>query len=82
VAGPGTSQPPLRTARGFGAQTNGFSFVGSWATNRSAVVEASTDLARPAWTPVATNRLTDGWSRFSDPEWTNHLNRFYRIRSP
>ena len=29
-------------------------------------VEASTDLATPTWSPVATNTLTDGWSYFSD----------------
>ena len=29
------------------------------------MVEASTDLVNPTWSPVATNNLTDGWSYFS-----------------
>jgi hypothetical protein len=72
----------LTTAPGFGVRTNGFGFVVSWATNASVVVEACTDLAHPNWSPVATNALSDGWSKFSDLEWTNHPGRFYRIRSP
>jgi hypothetical protein len=31
---------------------------------------------------VATNILTDGASYFSDPQWTNHDGRFYRVVSP
>ncbi len=26
--------------------------------------------------------LTDGWSYFRDPDWTNSPARFYRLRSP
>jgi hypothetical protein len=48
----------------------------------SVVVEACTDLALPDWSPVGTNTLVEGWSYFSDPEWTNYANRFYRLRSP
>ena len=66
----------------FGFQTNQFGFTISWATNTSVAVETCTDLANPAWTPVATNTLTDGWSYFSDSHWTNYLGRFYRLRSP
>jgi hypothetical protein len=46
------------------------------------VVEASTDLINPTWSPVNTNTLTDGSSYFSDPDWTNYATRFYRLRSP
>jgi len=66
----------------FGVQTNAFGFTVSWATNAPVVVEASTDLAIPVWSPVATNILTGGSSYFSDPQWTNHPARFYRLRSP
>ena len=66
----------------FGVRTNQFGFVISWATNASVVVEACTDLAQPLWSPVGTNTLTDGSSYFSDPQWTNHPARFYRLRSP
>jgi hypothetical protein len=66
----------------FGVQTNQFGFTISWATNTSVVVEASTDLSNPVWTPVATNTLTDGASYFGDSQWTNYPGRFYRLRSP
>jgi hypothetical protein len=46
------------------------------------VVEASTNLANPVWSPVGTNTLTGGASYFSDPRWTNYPARFYRLRSP
>jgi hypothetical protein len=72
----------LTTSPVFGIRTNGFGFIISWATNIPVVVEASTTLANPIWAPVSTNMFTDGWSHFSDAEWTNHPSRFYRIRSP
>jgi hypothetical protein len=63
--------------------TNGFAFIISWATNASVIVEAaSTDIANPIWVPLSTNNLVDGWSYFSDAEWTNYPSRFYRIRHP
>jgi hypothetical protein len=63
-------------------QTNRIGFIISWATNISVVVEACTDLANPVWIPVSTNTLTGGSSYFSDPQWTNHPTRFYRLRAP
>jgi hypothetical protein len=66
----------------FGVRTNRFGFIVSWAANASVAVEACTNLANPVWSPVATNTLAAGWSYFSDPEWTNHSERFYRLRSP
>jgi hypothetical protein len=66
----------------FGVLTNRFGFVISWATNLAVVVEACTNLAKPAWSPVGTNTLTGGSSYFSDPRWTNIPVRFYRLRSP
>jgi len=72
----------LNNGPSFGAQTNGFGFIISWATNLSVVVEACTDLTNPIWAPVDTNTLADGWSYFSDPQWTSYPARFYRIRSP
>lgn len=70
----------LTTTHNFGVQTNQFGFRISWATNASVVVEASTTLANPVWSPVSTNTLTDGWTYFSDVEWTNYPARFYRVR--
>jgi hypothetical protein len=66
----------------FGVRTNGFGFTISWATNLSVVVEGCSDLATPAWSPLATNALTGGWFQFIDLQWTNYSARFYRLRSP
>jgi BspA type Leucine rich repeat region (6 copies) len=71
----------LNNSPSLGAQTNGFSFTISWATNISVIVEASTNLTNPVWTPVATNTLTSGTNHFSDLTWTNYPGRFYRISS-
>jgi hypothetical protein len=72
---------PLILNRSFGVLINKFGFTISWATNVPVVVEASTDLSNPAWTSVATNTLSSGTSSFTDPDWTNYPNRFYRLRS-
>lgn len=31
------------------------------------------DSESPSWKAMLRNALTDGWTQFSDPEWTNHL---------
>jgi hypothetical protein len=72
----------LNNVSNFGLLNNAFSFTISWATNVSVMVEASTNLANPVWTPLQTLRLTNGSSYFSDPQWTNSPARFYRISSP
>jgi hypothetical protein len=66
----------------FGVRSNRFGFTITGASNLVLVVEASTNLANPVWIPAGTNTLTDGSSYFSDPDWTNHPARFYRLRSP
>jgi hypothetical protein len=75
---------PVILSRGsaFGVQTNGFGFTVSWATNLAVVVESSTTLASDLWVPLQTNTLTGGRFYFSDPDWTSHPARFYRVRSP
>jgi len=67
---------------GFGPQPNGFGFTISWATNIPVVIETATNLGNPVWLPLATNTLSSGTNSFSDPDWTNYPNRFYRVRSP
>jgi hypothetical protein len=67
---------------GLGVKSNGFAFIISWATNVPVVIEASTNLANPVWTPVTTNALVSGTNYFCDSQWTNYPGRFYRIRSP
>ena len=72
----------LGSGYGLGVSSNGFRFTISWATNVAVVVEACTNLGKPAWQPVQTNALTDGTAYFSDPQRTNYPYRFYRLRSP
>lgn len=64
---------------GLGVKTNGFSFTVSWATNLSIIVEATTNLADLFWNQLATNKLSNGFFLFSDPQWTNFSRRFYRL---
>jgi len=66
----------------FGVRTNRFGFIVTGKSNLVIVVEATTNPAKPAWSPVATNTLTGGSSYFSDAQWTNYPARFYRLRSP
>jgi hypothetical protein len=62
--------------------TNGFGFNLTGTTNIPIVVEACTNLANSAWSPLQTCTLTNGSLYFSDPQWTNYPARFYRFRSP
>ncbi len=76
-------QPQAQTSdASFGVRTNRFGFNINWGSGRVVVVEACTNLVNPIWSPVGTNTLTNGWSYFSDPKWTNSPRRFYRLRSP
>jgi len=72
----------LATPPYFGIHTNEFSFVISWSTNLPVVVEVSTKLSNTVWFALSTNTLTDGAFYFRDPNWSNYLRRFYRVRSP
>jgi hypothetical protein len=75
--------PQVQTSdASFGVGTNQFGFNISWASGMVVVVEASTDLANPAWAPLQTNTLTGDSLYFSDSQWTNYPARFYRLRSP
>jgi hypothetical protein len=66
----------------FGVQAHQFGFNINWARGMTVVVEASTNLNNPIWFPLETNTLANGSSYFNDLQWTNHLIRLYRIRSP
>jgi len=74
--------PVILTCTGLGIQDQQFGFVVSWAKNLTVTVDACTDLSNLVWEPLATNALVDGWFYFGDPGFTNHSDRFYRIRSP
>jgi hypothetical protein len=70
------------TGAGFGVGSNGFGFNITSTNNLVVVVEAATNLAGPAWSPIQTNTLTAGSSYFNDPHWTNFPARFYRLNMP
>jgi hypothetical protein len=72
----------LTTGPSFGAHADGFGFRVSWATNAAVVVEACTNLHNPVWEALLNRPLTDGVVDFRDLQWTNHPNRFYRVRWP
>jgi len=65
----------------FGVSTNIFGFNINWASGMSVVVEASSSLSNPVWSPLVTNAVSRGTFYFSDPQWTNYPSRFYRVRS-
>ena len=66
----------------FGVRTNQFGFNIAWASGQVVVVEACSSLANHIWSSLQTNTLSGDLRYFSDPEWTNHPARFYRLRSP
>ena len=78
----GVDLPPqvLTSDASFGVRTNRFGFTIIGFSNLVIVVEACTNPAQAAWSPVGTN--TGDTSYFSDPQWTNYPARFYRLRSP
>jgi len=63
-----------------GIRTNEFGFTITGTSDLVVVVEAATALANPTWLPIGTNTLSGGTSYFSDPQWTDHPSRFYRVR--
>jgi hypothetical protein len=73
-------EPPQISITGMRKNPFGFTITGT--SGLVIVVEASTNPANSAWSPIATNTLTGGSSNFSDPNWTNYPARFYRLRNP
>jgi hypothetical protein len=69
------------TNKNFGIRTNRFGFNLAGTTNIPVVVEACTNFGG-AWTPLFAGSITNGSIYFSDPQWTNYPQRFYRVRSP
>lgn len=64
------------------ASASDLAFTISWAPNATLVVEASPNLANPAWSPIGTNTPASGSWQFTDPNWANQPHRFYRVRLP
>jgi hypothetical protein len=74
--------PQMQTGdASLGVRTNQFGFTIRWASGTTVVVDACTSVAKPIWSPVATNTLINASSYLSDPQWTKYRARFYRLRS-
>jgi hypothetical protein len=75
--------PQAQTGDGrFGVQNNQFGFNITGTTNIPIVVEANTNLSNGVWTPLQSCLVTNGSVYFSDPQWTNYPERYYRLSSP
>ena len=67
----------------FGLHTDHFGFTISWVSDRTVIVEASTNLTSTLWTPLLTQNLgTSGSFYFSDPSAASYPTRFYRLVWP
>jgi hypothetical protein len=66
----------------FGVQQDRFGFNVTGTADIPIVIEATSNLAAPAWVTVQSCTLTNGLIYFSDADWTNYATRIYRIRSP
>jgi hypothetical protein len=66
----------------FGVRSNQFGFDITGPTNLLVVVQASTNLAAPVWTPLQSVTLTNGMFYFSEPVQTNAAGRFYSLGLP
>ena len=74
--------PAVQTSdANFGIRTNQFGFNIS-GDDGLITVEACTNLTNPAWQAIATNTIANGEAYFSDPQWTNYRERFYRLTAP
>jgi len=74
--------PQVQYDATFGVLTNCFGFTFTNAGSPTVVVATCTDLTSGVWIPVATNTLSSGSSYFSDSQWTNYPNRYYRFQMP
>ena len=63
----------------FGFTNGAFGFDVTGPSGSNVVIEASTDLQ--TWIPLQANLLGSGPLYFSDPQWTNYPERFYRVTS-
>jgi hypothetical protein len=66
----------------FGISNNQFGFNITGTTNIPIMVEACTNLANAAWTPLLSLNLANGLFYFSEPVQTNNAGRYYRISFP
>jgi len=71
-------RPQVTGDDSFGIRTNQFGFNVVWASGMVIVVESCTNLVNGDWSPLQTNALSDDMFYFSDPNWVNYPNRYYR----
>ena len=64
----------------FGMRAGGFGLPISGEIGMPVIIDVLDSLNSGSWSPVQTNVLHDGTHRFEDPQATNHLQRFYRVR--
>jgi len=74
--------PQIMNDSSFGIQTNAFGFDFMGISNQTAIIEFSTNLTQPSWSPLQTNLLNGAPEFFSGPQISQNPNGFYRIRSP
>ncbi len=65
-----------------GVRTNLFGFNITGTSNDIVEVEACSNLMSSVWTALGIFTISNSPSYFSDLQWTNYHNRFYRLRSP
>jgi uncharacterized repeat protein (TIGR03803 family) len=77
-----TVLPHILDDANFGVQSNAFGFDFAGISNQTAIVEFSTNLSQPVWSPLQTNQLIGAPLYFSDPVSGQNPSAFYRVRSP
>lgn len=75
--------PAIQTGSAdFGASGGQFGFDITGTAGIKVAVQASANLASPAWLPLGTAALAGGLYHFSEPLLTNSAGRFYRLSPP
>jgi len=77
-----TVLPQIMSDGNWGNQSNAFGFDFTGISNQIAIIEFSTNLNQPVWSPLQTNLLIGAPLYFSDTNISQNPNAFYRIRSP
>lgn len=67
---------------GLGTSTNGFEVKIRGTPDIPVVLEASSNLGKGGWVPLASGSLTNAQFTFRDRQWPHFAARFYRVRSP
>jgi hypothetical protein len=65
-----------------GVRSNQFGFNITGSSNLVVVIEATSSLSNPTWTPLQSNTLNGNPLYFTDPQWTDYPGRFYRVTWP